>query len=307
VSITEQLAFVQGRLTWEVIEARISEKPSLNLYALVDGAQDETLLSRLDKHWPVDAWQSIYAELPEGNSPEVSPLLVSIDPSSNESARVVFKRLLLPSFVKPESILFVWSDDALHELAQHLGLYAEIRTFDDRRALLRFHDPNILPAMLAVQDPIEQAHFFSRIAEIWRPDLDLNWWSYLSELQQPGSEFVAIQWDEGRHRRFADLTAPRKVLQRLEEEYVERITGSREAWRQRIAVWIDQAKTFQVDAFNEQYLYCVTALFAGERFANDLEVVAELHAIGQRHASFIQAIQAVPPEVWERLETALEQ
>jgi len=72
-------------------------------------------------------------------------------------------------------------------------------------------------------------------------------------------------------------------------------------------VWIDQAKTFQVDAFNEQYLYCVTALFAGECFANDSEVVAELHAIGQRHANFTQAIQAVPPEVWERLETALEQ
>lgn len=301
--VVERLEFTAGKPAWEEIETIFGTRDGQKLYALLDGAMDESLLPRIEKHWPVDRWQSIYAQLPEGDTPEVSPLLIPIDPQTNPSSATVFRRLLLPSIVKPESLLFLWSDASLAELAEHLGQYAAIRTSDDKRALLRFHDPNILPAMLAVQTESEQRHFFSRIAEIWRPDLDLNWWSYRIDSQQHTPDFVQVQWDEARHRRFASLIEPRKVLQRLEEEYEEKLTGSREAWLKKLGTWIEQAEKLKANAPSEHYLYCVTALFTSERFHETPEVAEELSAIGLRHANFIAAIQAVSPEVWERLES----
>lgn len=302
--IVEQLAFEAEQPTWQDIEVLFSRNPSRRLYALVDGAQDEHLLSRLDKNWPVDKWQSIYFQLPEGNAPEVSPLLVPIEPQENNSASSVFKRLLLPQIIKPESLLFIWSAASLSELAEHLGKYAAIKTFDSKRALLRFHDPNIWPAMLAVQTEAEQGHFFSRIAEVWRPDLDNRWWTYRCEsVEKPGA-FEPVQWDESRQQRFAALTEPRKILLRLEDEYETQINGSREAWLKKIRDWLAKAAPLGATMPNEHYLYCVTALFAGDGFSEAPEVAEELGAIGKRHADFIKAIQAVSPTTWERLEDA---
>lgn len=288
--------------TWQGVENFFKQHPSVRLYALVDGALNEGFLSRLEKHWPVREFFSIYANLPERNDPEVSPLLVPIEPIPQAAGETVFKRCVTRRMLDPESVLFFWATSPGAELAAHLGRHAEIRTFEGKRALLRFHDPNILPAMLALQTEVEQAHFFSGIAEIWRPDLDDRWWRYRSEARQNDPGFVAVSWDETRHQRFAALTEPRKVLQRLEEDYDDRLSGSREAWLKKLGTWIEQAEKLKANTPSEHYLYCVTALFTGERFHETPEVAEELSAIGLRHANFTAAIQAVSPEVWERLE-----
>lgn len=300
----KRLSFQAEQPEWPDIEQALSRQPGIRLYALIDGALNDGFLPRLAKHWPVEEWRSIYAQMPEGNAPEVSPLLLPIDSQHNPSARSIFKRLLMPQIIQPETLLLIWSEAPIDILAEHLGQHAEIKTAEDKRALLRFHDPNVWPAALAVQTEKEQAIFYSKFTEIWLPDLDNIWWSYRHEGSVQKEAFTPHRWDEARHRQFMKLTAPRKILSRLENEYPEKITGSREGWLKRIREWVEAAATLKVESFGEYQLYSVTALFVGDDFAQVAEVAGELQEIGKRHANLSQAIQAVPASVWDRLEAA---
>lgn len=289
------------RLPWEDVLRHLEQAPQERLYGLVDGALNEHLLKQIAAYWPAKA-HSIYANMPEGNHPEVSPLLIPVDPAANPSAENVFQRLLSsPHTIKPESLLFLWSESPLEELASHLGNHAAITTSKGTRAILRFHDPNIWPAALAVQTDDEQAGFFSRIAEVWCPDLDMMWWHYRRQQAIEPRPFQPVPWTAERHARFTALTRPRKMLLRLEEDHEDEITGSRVDWLKRIGKWLEEAERLGISRQDEQYVYCVTAVFAGERFAQAPEVARELSDIGTRHDSFTKAIEAVPSEVWDRL------
>jgi hypothetical protein len=294
-------AFDAKKPSWQHVLNHHKDVPQERLYALVDGALNETLLASL-QNWPVDTYLSIYADLPEGNAPEVTPLLILIDPEGNPSAQRVFNRLLIPQIIQPESLMFLWSDWPMDELAAHLGRHAQITTSAGKRALLRFQDPNILPAALAVQTDEEQAIFFSGLTEVWYPDLDEIWWSYRRTPPIEPRAFQPVQWDEARHARFAKLTRPRKILFYLEEEHPEHLPGSRAAWLDTFRAWLDEAESRGIVTANDQTVYCVAALFAGDRFAEDPEIANELNAIGTRHDSFSKAIQAVSEESWARLE-----
>lgn len=297
-----RIALATTALTWSDIEAHGQTYPDQKLYAIVDGAIDRDYFANLQKNGVNDTWQSLYADLPEGNSPEVTPFLLSLDLSINPRAQVLFERLMKPYYLKLENCIIVWSQCSLSHLCEHLGQYAQIKTADSQRALLRYHDPNIVAAALAVQTDHEQMHFFAGVNEVWSPDLDQQMWRYSFDgPREADVSFQAIKWDQARHARFTELTQPRKILLYLESEHAEKITGSRVAWQQKIQNWIVHANTLGATSPSELKLYCVSALFAGEKFYQAPEVSNELSEMGKRHADFTQTIQAVAPEVWERL------
>lgn len=285
---------------WADIESRRQTSPRERFYVLVDGALNEKLLDDIKQLWPYLEWQSVYENLAESAWPECTPLLLHIDPDRDE-AQAQYRYLRSKKRIAPESILLIWSPAETEALAAHLGQYAELKMADDQRAILRFHDPNIWPAVVAVMPPDTLRHFLAPISEVWVPDLDNVWHVYRGDAQEIPPAIKEHAWTAAQQARFADLTVPRKILGTLENEHEDLVTGSRVGWLRTIGAWIEKARALGAQQKGAQSLYCLVALLAGSDFEKDSVVAAELEGIGSRHASFQDAISAVPPETWERL------
>jgi len=291
--------FRGDRLPWQQVIDHDYMFPREQFYGLVDGAMNEHFLTELRERWPAQAWRSMYAELPEGSHPEVSPLLLAI--AIDDLGNKIFSRLLRYQRNHPESLMFLWSESSIGDLAVHLGRHAAITTSEGKRALLRLHDPNIWPAALAVQTDEERAQFFSRISEAWFSDLDKTWWRDRRTHPIEPHLFDPPAWNMDRHARFLALTQPRKLLLRLEEDHAEEITGERVMWLKKIAGWTAQADRLGIASPDELYVFCVASIYAGEHFYEAREVASALKEIGTRYDCFADAMQAIPFEVWDRI------
>lgn len=285
---------------WTDIVNRHQSRPQERFYVLVDGALNEKLLSKITQRWPHLEWQSVYENLAESAWPECTPLLLHVDPSRSE-AQAQYQYLLSLKRIAPESVLLIWSPEATEALAAHLGQYAELKMADGQRAILRFHDTNIWPAVMAVMAPEGAKHFLTPVSEVWCPDLDNIWHVYLGDAQEIPPAIKEHAWTEKQQAQFADLTVPRKILGTLENEHGNLVTGSRVRWLGTIHAWIEKAKLLGAHQTGAQSLYCLVALLAGNDFENDSAVATELEGIGTRHACFSEAISAVSDETWERL------
>ena len=298
MSETSLLEGTGAQPSWAMMQNHRERFAEQHCYALVDGALNEKLLGQVKRRWPWLEWYSLYEDLPESAWPESTPLFFHVGVDEGER----FVRWLLTSQqVAAESVLFVWAAASTEAMAKHLGQYAELKTAAGTRAVLRFHDPNIWPAALAVMTQDSVAHFLAPVFEVWFPDVD-NVWHITrgagKDVPQPIKEYV---WTQEQEERFAELILPRKILRSLEIDNEERLTGRRGGWLETLQGWIKRAKKAGAKNAGEMTLYCVVALQVGGGFEADESVATELNGISTRHLSFSQAISNVSPETWNRL------
>lgn len=288
---------------WAQVLSQMGNAPGQRPFALVDGALNTALWDEAKRR----AWScaSIYRDLPEGNAPEITPMLISLDPESNRHAERLWSRVVRARLAfAPDSALVVWSALDLDDLARFLGQFAVIELHDERRALLRFHDPRILHAALAVQSEEEHAYFFSAVSSLWAPDIDEHWWRYQSDGDGAAHELPEQPaWTEAREVQFADLLMPRKILDALIEQQPAKVSGPGAPWLERIEQWLAHARTLGAQSENDGLMYCIAALNCGDNFTAHPDVADHLSPSPELGPNcFANAMLAIPDEVWARLE-----
>lgn len=292
-----------GKPDWALVLSKLESGSAQRPFALVDGALNATLLDECRRSaWPC---ASIYRDLPEGRTPETTPVLISLDPALNPHVARIWPRVVRTHrALAADSAIVVWSALNLDDLAHFLGQFAVIVLHDERRALLRFHDPRILPAALGVQGEEERACLFSAVSGIWAPDIDENWWCYQTDSDGVARELPEPPaWTEARETQFADLLMPRKILDALIEQQPAKVSGPGAPWLERIDQWLGHARTLGAQSENDGLMYCIAALNCGDDFATHPDVAKHLSpSPGLAAQCFETAMLAIPDEVWARLE-----
>jgi hypothetical protein len=132
--------------------------PALRLYALVDGAQYQTLrgecLQRLEGQY------ALLSGTPDAALAHAGPWLVDVE-QAEEALTADLARLEKQA----PAVTWLIAVQDLQGLGQLLQLKVDLQLPDGRVALLRFWDPRVLVGLAEVLGPEQSAAFFAHIHE----------------------------------------------------------------------------------------------------------------------------------------------
>lgn len=277
--------------------------PDDKAYVLVDGAFFPSLYPDFKANWPQQACISLYGDFPEGASPEYTPFVFEMN-SAWLQHPATSQWLYKPDNPALGRIILIWTSQTLTALSGHLTQHVRALAPQGRVAYLRIQDADVLPCALECMEQVQRDHFLAPLHMLCWTDLDHRWFKLSGAAGQiPQAQQTVWPWTESQTRRLARALLPRKILMHLEQEHAERMTGSREGWRTLIRKWVEKATAKGIEEAAEVQLYCTLALTTGEDFMDAPAVMrcieqADAHAPAQ---SFMQAMAAVPADVWDQL------
>lgn len=277
--------------------------PQLNACILLDGACHPERLNAFRTHWPERSCISLYADLPEGASVHCTPLLFGLD-ASWMASEAFGAWLWDAEDLVPGRMCLIWSDMDQQSMARHLKQHVHVVTPEGKTALLRFQDPDVLPHALDCMAPAQRQHFLEPIQSLCWTDLDQRWVK-LPGGGQPSSpkHEETWQWTQAQLQQLDRALAPRKILDHLQQEHAEWLSGSQEGWCLRLRDWVQQAQAQGIADVVAWRVYCTAALTVGDDFMQAPEVISVLKEGGRPMSSdvFLQAMKAVPDAAWDRL------
>lgn len=132
--------------------------PALRLYALVDGAQYQTL--RGEYLQPHAGLYALFSGTPDAALAHAGPWLVDV-----EQAEEAFTADLARLEKQAPAVTWLLAVQDLQGLAQLLQLNLNTQLPDGRTALLRYWDPRVLVTLAEVLGPEQRKAFFAHIHE----------------------------------------------------------------------------------------------------------------------------------------------
>lgn len=277
--------------------------PKDNAILMLDGASHPQGWSGFKALWPERSCIGLYQDLPEGASPDFTPFVFAVDPEWL-AHKSVHSWLFDDQNTAQGRLCLIWTPLTLEAMANHLKQHVRLRTPERKTALLRFQDPDVLPHALQNMGEEQRQHFLTPVRLLCWTDLDQRWMSvrgaggdHTPQAQTPWG------WSAEQLAQLAQALSPRKILEHLQQEHPDQMTGSQEGWRHKLAGWLGQSPAQGLDTHAARVLYCSLALTVSENFAKVPEVARQLAQENPAEPSkrFIAAIAAVPSHVWDRL------
>lgn len=148
----------------ERVRQRLAGESLAGLYAVLDGAASDEVVEALYAS-PTAAFALVWPEDPPADLFAACPFLLDCasDPAMLDWLLARWGRSLG---------IFLRSDESLDALARRLRLLVEVEAPTGETWICRFYDPAVLPRLLEVFTPAQQAEFLEGIAEILVEDAD---------------------------------------------------------------------------------------------------------------------------------------
>jgi len=138
----------------EKIQDKLFKDPSLNVYAVIDGAAVKDLRFKLWEMQP--EYCCLWAGALEPDMEEVAPYLVKLDEA--------FIKYLISSASVEKSTIFIKTKRDLKGVRRGLRRVLLVKGAHDESLLFRFYDPRVLSYMCGILNS-EQARFFKDVGD----------------------------------------------------------------------------------------------------------------------------------------------
>ena len=145
------------------LRIRLSDKPGLKLFALVDGARYLTLGKRLDQ--ASDRWQWLLDGTELDAIKQGGPALVQLEERSD------LQNWLVDRDRKEPLVSWLLSTKSFEVLSQHLGSLLFTRLTDGRKSLFRYYNPVVRRALDSVLNKEQRQQMMRPIEHwlVWQP------------------------------------------------------------------------------------------------------------------------------------------
>lgn len=270
-----------------------NETPSLNFYALVDCAFDESIVKRSAK-----TGIAVYAGTSLAELGDVSPRVVALE--CEPSAREAQLRWLIRSCADMPMLSFIASPLSAAELASGLAGLVLARTPDGLEWPLRFADTRVLPSLLRTLDARQQHAHLPPLGHWWWPDRAGQLQVFrpsTAPLGSAGAGALALS-----EQQFAQMVADSEADTLLAQLYEARPELVRLHSPQDNHALVDQAvRLAQQRGFHAipvQLRLAAIALLLGPGFAEQPDIAAALNSASSDD-DLLQRLDHLPAHVWD--------
>lgn len=287
---------------WQKI---IEASPEQNLFALIDIAQEPSLLQRIrDRELPSAC---LYGYAPDSPIAKGTPRLVQIDPLRDET---LLSRLIGLSSNRPIATILAANCD-LSVLLSHIRACTDVRLDGHDDMFLAIWDPAILGVLLGVaadrtlhvEGPVlslEQAKaLVGPIHRWWYWDRKGNRQEIAWMLTQTDVLAVdlPLQLNSEQVEMLVEASVPDHLIYHLRTnlpELLEKLPVDKRY--EFVCQQLKRARTHGLEGTGDLVNYVAIALAFGARFDEQDEVAATLRQVKEKKLSFDQAIKSLPEE-----------
>lgn len=141
-------------MTPDPIRTRLwREGADKNVFVILDGAQNETLLDKFDESEDLE-YECLMTDQLEPDMAEVAPYVVKLEEDAP------FTRWLMEQGWAQNWGIFLVSHEGLPAVWRHMRRHIEVRSPDRKILFFRFYDPRVLAAFLPTCDAKQLNDFF---------------------------------------------------------------------------------------------------------------------------------------------------
>jgi hypothetical protein len=257
------------------------------LYGLVDHAGLPGLAAKLVESR--SEWISLFdSEDPDILS--VAPLLFRISTRHDGLAQRRFVRWLVQHGTYANSVVLLASPLALQPLAVRLMARLEAVLPENMDIVLRYFDPRVFEALMAVLSAEQKEAFLSVAGHWWFVDRRGQLQGVSAKFHATDQFTAPLILDTAQEAALLDASEPDQVAQLLQsgapDAYEKLPVGERNDF---ILRHMTAARQFGVGATHELSLYCALALLHGEYFAWETKWLFALQEVKEKKMSLTDA------------------
>ncbi|MET3134199.1 hypothetical protein AAKU55_004494 [Oxalobacteraceae bacterium GrIS 1.11] len=280
----------------EVLQSEPANTP-LHLFALVDGAFDEQLLS--SREWRRVPRKSLYDNTVLAEFGAAAPQLLTAPAGATEQ-RAWLEQLFAACKGKP-MLSIIASTLGSDALQRHLRPYLMAITSDSLEWPLRWGDARVLPALLGTLAESQRDHLLSPLYRWWSTQRDgtlVSWrGTALHEPVPPG--FDKLPMSEGEFVGLVDAAEADAVLSNIEDNQPDLLRAHSPAQcHARVARHLELASANGIDAAGAREHFSVLALMLADDFAGH-PAMASLLQRTRQGADYHAEIAGLPGDFWE--------
>lgn len=302
VPLSEKFGDGDWQMEWQ---AALSEQPDLNLFALVDVAQEPSLLRRFHSN-DLDS-ACLYGYEPDSPIAKATPRLLQIDRQRHET---LLSYLVRQSKFRPLGTMLAATCN-LSELTTHLRACMDVRLDGHDDMFLAIWDPAILGTLLGetadqtlhMQGPAltaEQAKaLVGPVLHWWYWDRKGNCHNIAKAVVQSNSspESIPLQLDSQQVDMLVEASVPDHLLYHLNTnlpELIEKLVAEKryDFVRQQLK----RGREHGLDGTGDLVNYIAIALAFGARFDEITSVAQILQRVKDKELSFEQAMKLLPED-----------
>lgn len=318
ILLTEAALSTQGNLSsyesWLVEwHKAVAASPNQNLFALIDIAQEPSLLQRIrDRDLPSAC---LYGYAPDSPIAKGTPRLVHIDPLHDET---LLSRLIRLSSNRPIATILAASC-GLSTLLSHFQACMDVRLDGHDDMFLAIWDPAILGVLLGatadktlhVEGPVlspEQAKaLVGPIHHWWYWDRKGNRHEIARKVTQTDvlAADLPLQLNSEQVEMLVEASVPDHLIYHLDTnlpELLEKLPIEKRY--EFVCQQLKRARTYGLEGTGDLVNYVAIALAFGARFDEQDEVAVTLRQVKEKKLSFDQAIKSLPEEEMSKVAQA---
>lgn len=262
--------------------------PDTRVYCLADHGGMPGLVRELDRAHI--AWHSLFDGSSEEGALRVAPLLFSLD-DAVEAGRIDLLGWVAEHGTYTSSMLLLASPLGMRELGARLARRLDATLPEGIEIMLRFFDPRVFEALIAVLDPAQKEAFLGVAACWWLLDRSGAVRAALARFTVADTFGAPLQLDARQEEALVAASEPDQVAARLAELAPAQFRALPHSERHDFfETEIGAARALGLASPHELVLYCTIALLEGRKFAMIPKWRDVLEAVRAGTITFNQAV-----------------
>ena len=268
--------------------AMLSEQD--HLYLLIDGAQTNRLLPKIQKNRYCAEHLSLFDGTLEEANADVAPYLVRVKDLSELTKAIDSLKSTLRSEGALSVLVTPLSADALkHRLIERLNA----KLPDNFDCLLRFFDARVLPHLHQALNPAQQAAFFGPVKQWWYPSHQRQWKALSVKFAEINTFESPLELNDQQQNALIDALYPYSVIEHFmitDEALLDSVApADRYAFFARL---LKAAAQYGIDGGATAILFCTLGLTRGPDFYEQADWQSGLNRVKRGEITLQQAVKA---------------
>ena len=238
------------------------------------------------------AWKSLFEDSKEAAALQVAPLLFPLNTGGGHADGKLL-RWVAEHGTYTSSFLLFSSPLTIDELCPALSLRTQARVSEDMDVLLRYFDPRVFEALMAVLTPSERECFLGLADCWWYPNRSGKLVRQTAKFESADTFEAPLLLSASQEFALLDMSEIDQVASQLSglvpDQYFQ-LGGGRFEFLQR---HMSEARAAGIESTQEQTIYCGLALLHGDDFAATARWRTLLADVRERKINFTEAVAAV--------------